>query len=100
MTGAAQSDGTAGAIYYTLPVAIDALQDGGVHQQFAGCYTTKLVDPDNEDPPVTPMYIFKASLHVAHGAIASLLPHCRRQLARARLGGAMTATGKPQIQFT
>jgi hypothetical protein len=76
VTGAEQSDGTAGSIYYTIPVAIDALSDGGGHKQFAGCYTTRLIDPDNQDPPVTPMFISAAKLHVAHGNINRLLPDC------------------------
>jgi hypothetical protein len=75
-TGTAQSDGTAGSTYYTIPVAIDALSDGGGHKRFAGCYTTRLIDPDNEDPPVTPMFISAAKLHVAHGNINRLLPDC------------------------
>jgi hypothetical protein len=77
VTGTAVGDGAAGSSYYTLPVAIDAVSDGGGHKQFAGCYTTKLVDPGNQDPPVTPMYIFKAALHPAHGALASLLTDCQ-----------------------
>lgn len=78
-TGAAQSDGAAGSIFFTLPVAIDAVQSDGSHKQFAGCYTTRLIEPSVQDPPVTPMFIYKASLHPAHGAIASILPHCAPQ---------------------
>jgi hypothetical protein len=59
-TGAAVSDGAAGSIYYTLPVAIDAQQSNGTHKQFAGCYVTRLVQPTIQDPPVEPMFIFKA----------------------------------------
>jgi len=76
-TGAATSDGAAGSTYYTLPVAIDALQSDGTHRQFAGCYTTRLVDPGVQDPPVKPMFIFKASLHAAHGSLAASLPICQ-----------------------
>ena len=75
-TGAAIDDGAAGSSYFTLPVAIDATSTDGVHRQFAGCYTTKLVNPGIQDPPVMPMYIFKASLNVAHGNIHNILPHC------------------------
>lgn len=76
VTGPAQSDGAAGSVYYTLPVAIDALEANGSHRQFAGCYTTKLVNPTVQEPPVQPMYIFKATLEAAHGSPAALLPHC------------------------
>jgi hypothetical protein len=76
VTGTATSDGAAGSIYYTLPVAIDALQSNGTHKQFAGCYTTRLIDPGIQDPPVKPMFIFKASLHPAHGSLSAILPNC------------------------
>ena len=75
-TGVASSDGAAGSTYFTLPVAIDAAQSNGTHRQFAGCYVTRLIDPGIQDPPVTPMVIFKATLHAAHGPINSILPHC------------------------
>jgi hypothetical protein len=75
-TGAAVSDGAAGSIYYTLPVAIDALSSNGMHKQFAGCYVTRLVQPTIQDPPVEPMFIYRASLNVAHGNVRALLPHC------------------------
>ena len=76
VTGPTQSDGAAGSIYYTLPVAIDATASSGVHRQFAGCYTTRLIEPGIQDPPVTPMFIFKASLHAVRGRLESLLPTC------------------------
>jgi hypothetical protein len=78
-TGTAQSDGAAGSIYYTIPVAIDALSDDGHHRQFAGCYVTRLIEPGNQDPPVVPMYIDKAALHVAHGRLGNILPDCPLQ---------------------
>ncbi len=76
VTGDATSDGAAGSIYYTLPVAIDAVSTAGTHKQFAGCYTTRLIQPTNQDPPVTPMFIYQARLSPAHGPIAGLLPYC------------------------
>jgi len=76
VTGAAVSEGAAGITYFTLPVAIDAVSTNGTHRQFAGCYTTRLLQPAIQDPPVTPMFISKASLKPAHGPIGNLLPHC------------------------
>ena len=76
VTGTAVGDGAAGSTYFTLPVAIDAVSSNGTHTQFAGCYTTRLVQPTIQDPPVTPMFIFKAKLSPAHGNIRSLLPNC------------------------
>jgi len=79
LTGAAQSDGAAGSIYYTIPVAIDALTADGRHRQFAGCYVTRLIEPGNQDPPVVPMYIYQAKLNAAHGRLAAILPDCPLQ---------------------
>lgn len=75
-TGRTVSDGAAGSVYYTLPVAIDALQSDGTHKQFAGCYTARLVQPSVQDPPVTPMFIAKAHLDAAHGSLRAILPRC------------------------
>jgi hypothetical protein len=75
-TGTAIDDGAAGSTYFTLPVAIDAVSTNGAHTQFAGCYATRLVQPAIQDPPVTPMFIFKAKLSPAHGNIRYLLPQC------------------------
>ena len=76
VTGTASSDDAAGSTYYTLPVAIDAVSTSGTHRQFAGCYTTRLIQPANQDPPVTPMFIYQARLAPAHGQLSALLPHC------------------------
>ena len=76
LTGTEQDDGAAGSIYFTLPVAIDARQSDGSHKQFAGCYTIRFVQPGVQEPPVTPMFIYKASLHAAHGALPAILPDC------------------------
>ena len=79
LTGTVSGDGAAGSTYYTLPVAIDARSTHGTEQQFAGCYTTRLIQPSNQDPPVEPMYIYKATLHPAQGALRAILPHCDPQ---------------------
>lgn len=71
--GEATADGAAGSTYFTLPVAIDATQASGTHKRFAGCYILRLVNPAVQDPPVTPMVIFKADLHAASTAA---LPNC------------------------
>ena len=76
LTGTERGDGAAGSIYFTLPVAIDAVQSNGTHRQFAGCYTMRLIQPAIQEPPVTPMFIYKASLHTAHGPLPAILPPC------------------------
>lgn len=76
LTGKAISDGAAGSIYFTLPVAIDALETDGRHRQFAGCYVTRLIEPSIQEPPVTPMYVYSATLHPVSGALEDILPDC------------------------
>lgn len=76
ITGHSQSEGAAGSTYTTIAVAIDAMTSAGKHSQFAGCYTTRLINPGIQDPPVTPMVIASAKLHAAHGDIGSLLGNC------------------------
>jgi hypothetical protein len=76
LTGKAESDGAAGSTYFNLPVAIDAVSKTGTHKQFAGCYTLRLVQPAIQDPPVKPMFIDKATLKPAHGALKDILPKC------------------------
>jgi hypothetical protein len=62
-TRAATSEGAAGSIYYTLPVAIDARETDGRHAGFAGCYTLRLVNPQLQEPPFRPLHIVSGTLH-------------------------------------
>jgi hypothetical protein len=61
-TGAPNEEGAAGSLYFELPVAISALDDGADYQTFAGCYTIRLAQPANQDVPFRPMAIEAGSL--------------------------------------
>ena len=74
LTGKAVSEGAAGSIYYSLPVAIDALDTAGKHSQFAGCYQLRLVQPAIQEPPFNPLHIETAALKPAKGALKDILP--------------------------
>ncbi|HEV7719201.1 MAG TPA: hypothetical protein VGO70_09535 [Arsenicitalea sp.] len=74
--GKALSDGAAGSIYYTLPVAIDARDSKGGHKQFAGCYVLRLVQPTIQEPPFEGMHIEKGGLKPTKGALKAILPRC------------------------
>jgi hypothetical protein len=68
-TGTAASEGAAGSIYYSLPVALDAVDRDNRHTRFAGCYTLRLVNPQlQEQPPFRPLHIVKGELHKVRGA--------------------------------
>ncbi|HEY4201016.1 MAG TPA: hypothetical protein VGM83_10685 [Devosiaceae bacterium] len=75
LTGKATSDGAAGSIYYSLPIAIDAKAADGSHKQYAGCYLLRLSNPQVQaTPPFNPMHIEKGALKPASGALDAILP--------------------------
>jgi hypothetical protein len=75
VTGAVTTEGAAGSIYGTVPVALAATTAAGI-RVFAGCYTTRAVQPAIQEPPFRPIEIVRGELHPAHGALADLLPAC------------------------
>ncbi len=54
-TGTAASEGTAGSVYYSVPVAIKATDKSGNAQVFAGCYTLRQVSAQAQEPPFRPL---------------------------------------------
>lgn len=75
LTGEEFFDGAAGTTTYAVPVAIDAADRNGRHQQFAGCYTLKQVSPSaQEGVPFQPIYIAGAAMKPAKGALAEIIP--------------------------
>lgn len=73
LTGPVVSEGAAGSIYSTVPVAIAAETAAGV-QVFAGCYRLRQIQPAIQDPPFRPIFIETAKLHPAKGDLAAALP--------------------------
>lgn len=75
LTGDEAQEGAAGSSYYTLPVAIDAVDAAGKHSQFVGCYTLRLAQPSIQDaPPYQPLHIEKGEMKPASGALDAILP--------------------------
>jgi hypothetical protein len=75
LTGEEFFDGAAGTSTYAVPVAIDAVDTSGRHQQFAGCYTLTQVSPSAQDGvPFQPIYISDAQMKPAKGKLADIIP--------------------------
>jgi hypothetical protein len=75
VVGAVTTEGAAGSRYGTVPVAVAATTASGT-QVFAGCYTTRMLQPAIQEPPFRPLEIVSDRLHPAHGALADALPAC------------------------
>lgn len=75
LVGAEMTDGAAGTIYYTIPVAIEAANADGSVQSFAGCYTLRLTQPAAQEiPPFRPLAIEQGELAPAEGPLEEILP--------------------------
>lgn len=55
--GPVSSEGAAGSIYATVPAAVRATSSGGKATVFAGCYTTRQIQPAIQEPPFRPIEI-------------------------------------------
>lgn len=74
VTGTATSEGAAGSVYYSIPVAIRARASDGEERVFAGCYTLRIADPQIQGAPFEPLHIAEAALQPAEGEPAEALP--------------------------
>ncbi|MCR4266254.1 DUF1176 domain-containing protein [Nitratireductor sp. ZSWI3] len=74
LTGPATSEGAAGSIYYSLPVAIRATAADGGERVFAGCYTLRLANPAIQGTPYQPLHVEKAAMKPAEGDLPDVLP--------------------------
>ena len=73
-TGAVTTEGAAGSIYGSVPVAIAATGTDGATRVFAGCYTTRQVQPSIQEPPFRPLEIVEGALAPVEGPLDSALP--------------------------
>src|SRR5690606_18328597 len=74
-TGKVTSEGAAGSVYYTVPVAVRSVYRDGTTVVFAGCYTVRLADPKIQDePPFQPMHIVSGKLLRARGRTSQAVP--------------------------
>lgn len=66
--GEVAQEGAAGSIYYTLPVTLEVSRTDGTSVRFTGCYTLRLAQPLNQEPPFEGIHIEGAKLHEADSA--------------------------------
>ncbi len=72
--GPVASEGAAGSTYATVPVALAATAPDGSVAVFAGCYTTRQLQPAIQDPPFRPLEIVTGHLAPAEGPLAAAVP--------------------------
>jgi len=69
------SEGAAGTVYWTVPVAIEATHGNGTSASFAGCYTLSQSNPAVQaTPPFQPIGIRKGEIRGASGPLEDILP--------------------------
>jgi hypothetical protein len=73
-TGGEASEGAAGSIYFTVPVAIRAIGTDGTEKVFAGCYTLRQVNGQIQSPPFNPIHIEKGDLKPSDAAFEAAVP--------------------------
>ncbi|WMT87752.1 hypothetical protein NO932_03840 [Pelagibacterium sp. 26DY04] len=75
LVGPEITEGAAGTVYYSIPVAIEATDRNGASETFAGCYTLKLAQPVLQaTPPFRPLAIMEGNLEPSEGALETILP--------------------------
>jgi hypothetical protein len=74
--GPVTTDGAAGSIYAAVPAAIRATATNGTVTTFAGCYTTRQIQPAIQDPPFRPIEITQGHLApvASGGTLAAVVP--------------------------
>ncbi|MHA6643378.1 DUF1176 domain-containing protein [Mesorhizobium sp. A623] len=73
-TGGEASEGAAGSVYFTVPVAIRAVTTDGSEKVFAGCYTLRQVNGQIQEPPFNPIHIEKGELKPSTEAFEQAVP--------------------------
>jgi hypothetical protein len=72
--GAPVDEGAAGSVYSTVPVAIRATDAKGGQRVFAGCITTRQVQPAIQEPPFRPIQISAAHLSASDLPFEAAVP--------------------------
>jgi hypothetical protein len=72
--GPVSTEGAAGSVYGSVPVVIAATSPDGTTKIFAGCYTTRQVQPAIQEPPFRPLEIVEGHLAAADGPPEAALP--------------------------
>lgn len=72
--GPVATEGAAGSVYGSVPVAIAATGTDGRTRVFAGCYTTRQVRPAIQEPPFRPLEIVEGRLSPTDAPLDTALP--------------------------
>jgi hypothetical protein len=72
--GEVVTDGAAGSSYGSVPVALAATGTDGRTRVFAGCYTTRQVQPAIQEPPFRPLEIVAGKLAPTDAALDDAVP--------------------------
>ncbi|MFO1105163.1 MAG: hypothetical protein U1E34_03605 [Amaricoccus sp.] len=72
--GAPVSEGAAGSIYTTVPIALEATDLEGKRTVYAGCITARQVQPSIQEPPFRPIQIAAATLRRSDESLDRALP--------------------------
>lgn len=72
--GPVTTEGAAGSIYGSVPVAIAATGTDGKVTVFAGCYTTRQLQPAVQEPPFRPLEIVEGKLSPAAAPLDDAVP--------------------------
>jgi hypothetical protein len=72
--GTVTTDGAAGSVYGSVPVAVTAAGADGKVTVYAGCYTTRQLQPAIQEPPFHPLEILEGKLALAEGTAATAIP--------------------------
>ena len=77
LVGESQADGAAGSTFYSVPTALRSKSKDGKFSYFAGCYTVRAINADQE-PPYKPLHINQAKLKPikADDYVIYALPKC------------------------
>lgn len=73
IAGTPRAEGTAGSIYYELPVAVVADRADGSNQVYSGCYTLRMADPTVGET-FEPLHIERGALRASQEEFADALP--------------------------
>jgi hypothetical protein len=73
-TGGVSEEGAAGSIFFTVPVAIAAVDKNGDQKIFAGCYTLRQVNAQIQEPPFDPIHIEKGTLKPSSESLEDAVP--------------------------
>ena len=72
--GPVTTEGAAGSVYGSVPAVVTATAPAGTVTAFAGCYTTRLLQPATQEPPFRPLEIVEGKLARVDPPAAAALP--------------------------